>query len=131
MCSYHRYFIEPISNDYHLRTFIIKRFLRFIENIKSCKRICSRNLLNIIQNNTLSTTGSNLRYIMFLLNKNHINDLKSDDVRNLKYSLINSENEHKIVFLKELLKVKYHQYFVNSWNIDEIDELITHISTSG
>ena len=60
----HRYFIEPLSGTTHIMLSLFKRFLNFINLIK--------NSLKGILNNCQSTTGCNLRKLLLLTEKKHI-----------------------------------------------------------
>ena len=75
----HRYFVEAISGQKHLKSVLIKRFLNFIEQIKECPKDIVNHLLRNIEYDVGSVTGSNLRNIMHLLNKESIKDLKPND----------------------------------------------------
>ena len=71
----HRYFVEPISGEIHLKKTLIKRFLNFIESIKSSKKIALKNLFRCIKDDCRSITGRNLVNIAHLVNIVNIDDL--------------------------------------------------------
>ena len=71
----HRYFLEPLIRTNHVSRTLVKKYLSFIASIRKSVKPNLRQLLQIIQNDTRSTTGYNLRTIMMLANKNTIEDL--------------------------------------------------------
>ena len=83
----HRYFVEPISEIPHAKTTLIKNFLGLIDQIQKTHKTVARNLLETIKLDVRSTTGSNLREIMHLLNKDSIDDLSKSDVNTLDFRL--------------------------------------------
>ena len=74
--STHRYFVEAVTNQKHVKSVLIKRFLSFIDQIQRCPKDIVRHLLSLIKYDVGSVTGSNPRNIMQLLNKDTIHDLK-------------------------------------------------------
>ena len=65
----HRYFLEPNSKQVHIRFILMKRFLRFLEQIENSSKRAIKLLLSICRNDCNSITGKNLRNIMLLCNK--------------------------------------------------------------
>ena len=61
----HRYFIEPISKTPHIKTSLLKRFMNFTNKLMCSGKIAAKNLFNIKRNECRSTTGRNLRKIMY------------------------------------------------------------------
>ena len=58
----HRYLIEPLSDTTHIKTIIINRFLRFLEQIQKSSKCASRHLLNSILHDARSTTVLEIYY---------------------------------------------------------------------
>ena len=80
----HRYFVEPISESPHLKSVLIKKFLKFTEQIKNSKKDAIKNVFLKIRKNCQSVTGSNLRRIMLFVVKSNIDDLEVLDADKLK-----------------------------------------------
>ena len=92
----HRFFVEPISGETHLKKTLIKRFLKFIESIKNSKKIALKNLFYCIKDDCRSITGRNLANIAQLVNKVSINDLVPSDSVNIEYNVIPKNEEWRL-----------------------------------
>ena len=75
----HRFFIEPLSENKHIKSVLIKGFLSFTEQIRKSSKKLPKKLYDLIKNDVSSVTGSNLRNIMLLVQKTNIDDLHSSD----------------------------------------------------
>ena len=72
----HCYLLEPISGQLHMKSLIASRFLSFISSIRRSKKVSLRNLLKVIQYDTRSVTGRNLRKLLLQSGKNDIKNLE-------------------------------------------------------
>ena len=81
----HRYFLEPVSNQCHLKFSLMKRFLSFRNQIQKSEKSTLKALFSICQNDCRSVTGKNLRKIMLLCGKDSIESLEICDVYPLEY----------------------------------------------
>ena len=63
----HKYFIEPLTQQKHLKSLLIRRFLGFITQIKKYPKDIVKVVLNTIKYGVASTTGSNLRNILLTI----------------------------------------------------------------
>ena len=82
----HKYLIEPLSQQPHLRFLMYKRFINFrMKILKSSKKIL-KHVLQICENNCGSVTGSNLRNLMLLCDKDSISKIDCSDIDELWYS---------------------------------------------
>ena len=68
----HRYLIEPITNQVHLKFVLIKRFLNFRKQILKSSKQALKSLLSIFETDCRSMTGRNLRKIMLLRQQNAV-----------------------------------------------------------
>ena len=123
----HRVYIEQISENRHLKSILIKRFLNFIEQIKKTKKTITSRILEIIKNDVSSVTGSNLRNIMLIVGKNTIDDLNPTDACLIEYRPMKDEDEAKVGLLKELIEVKHGDYTIAEFDKSEIDDIIRSI----
>ena len=64
----HRYFIEPVSEMEHLRSSIMKRFIKFTEKLEQSPKVVVRNMYKILGSDCRSTTGANTRNISLEFN---------------------------------------------------------------
>ena len=72
----HCYLLEPISGHLHMKSLIASRFLSFISSIRRSKKVSLRNLLKVIQYDTRSVIGRNLRKLLLQSGKNDIKSLE-------------------------------------------------------
>merc|ERR1719319_154472 len=123
----HRYFMEPLSKRKHLKSLLIRRFLSFIEQVKKCPKEIVKHLLNTIKYDVESVTGSNLRNIMQLVNKNNISELCPDDSLLIDYHPIPEEESWRIQILSELLDERTNKVSIEGFSTEELDDLINII----
>ena len=83
-----------------------------------------KKLLKVIQNDSRSTTGSN---ILLLTDKFWVEDLKFKDIDDLTYALVKEENEWKIGLVKEMVDEKSGQSQVELMSQDELEEILEYL----
>ena len=76
----HKYLIEPITEKPHIQFTIMKRFLKFCDQLRSSTKTVLKSMVNICENDTQTKTGNNLRTIMLLTNKNSVTQIKDSDI---------------------------------------------------
>ena len=126
----YKYFIEPISQTKHLKIVLIERFLNFLNQIEKSKKKIPRQLLSFIKHDVRSTTGSNLRNIMLLTDKNNIDDIGRDDIRKIRYNKIDPNENWKVDFIREITDVKFDQLEVENFAKEELEEILEFLCTS-
>ena len=102
----HRYLIQPLANDIHLRQVLVKRFLQFCENLKACRKIVIKDTFNKIQYDARTTTGKNLAEISHLVMV-PILKLTCCDAKNIRYDEISNVDEFRVGCIKELIDIKH------------------------
>ena len=125
----HRYFICAISESSHVKSMLISRFISFTQKVESSTKKSVTHLFNVVRSDAQSITGSNLRNIRLLLDKDDDYKLSKSNANEVKYHPVDNENIWKVRFLQELIDVKHGELTVDL-NHKEIQELIDHISTS-
>ena len=95
----HRYLIEPLSESTHLRVTLGRRFLRFVENIKKCKKPLMGILLKECEQDTRTVTGSNLRYLMLESGSSKLPTSR----KLIRYHVIEEEEKWRIDLIKMIL----------------------------
>ena len=126
----HRYFIEPLSKMKHQKNILTKRFISFLGEIQSSKKNIPKQLLNVIKNDTRSTTGNNLRNILLLCEKSQLEEIDFDSINQIRYHPIDEENEWKLNIIEELINSKYCLLTIPGFSVEECEDLIVSISTS-
>ena len=64
----HRYFLEPLSGQKHIKFILFKRFLKFIQQIENSSKSAIKSLLKICTHDCRSVTGKNLRRLITNVN---------------------------------------------------------------
>ena len=125
----HGYLVEPVSEAKHVRILMARRFLNFVNMIRSSKKIALRSLLKSIEHDTRSTTGYNLRSILLQTNVHHVHHLKPTDIK-FKYKNIPEEDEFRVGFVQEIIEVKKNCLEVPDFSSDELDDILNFCSIS-
>ena len=126
----HKYFIEPLTQQKHLKALLIRRFLSFIEQIKKCPKDVVKVVLNTIKHDVASTTGSNLRNILLMMGKDNPDDLCPEDSNLVRYHPIPEEESWRLQILTELLNERQHNLNIEGFTTEELDDLVHIICTS-
>ena len=120
----HRYLVEPVSGQAHVKKLLIKRFLSFIKQIEKSKKMLPIQLLQVIKHDTRSITGCNVRKILLLLKRTKIEDIKQEDIDNLEYAVLEEEEGWRVNLIKEISDVKCGQLSVDGFSTDECEEIL-------
>ena len=108
---------------------MIKRFLTFVESIKSSKKIALKNVFKVVKNDCRSVTGRNLTRIMNLVGKVNVDSLVPTDAMDIQYHVIGEENVFKVNMIKELTDVKFGESFVEGFSRKELDMILNNVCT--
>ena len=126
----HRYFIEPLSERKHIRTSLLKRFIKFTDTMSTTRKVAARGVFQKIKYDCRSTTGKNLRSCMLDCKKLHVDRLIVKDVDTLVFHPTLESDKWKIGFVKELLELRDSYDKSIGWKKDDIQETINYICTS-
>ena len=121
----HCYLIEPVSGNPHLKFVLLKRFLKFREQVFSCSKTTMKSMFEICQHDARSVTGSNFRKLMLLCEKNSINEISSHDIDGLVYRQIPTTEEWRIGLVNDLIEIKRdNEVLLPGFTLEEIDEML-------
>ena len=120
----HRYLVEPVSGQLHLKKLLIKRFLSFISQIKQSDKQIPKQLLHCIQLDTRSVTGSNLRRILLLTKKTRVEDINDKDIKNIEFDEISEDNYWRVKLIQEITDIKFGQVNIDGFSKEECDEIL-------
>ena len=126
----HRYFVEEVSEAPHLKTVLIKRFLSFVDSLRSSNKKALKNVFLKIRKDTQSVTGYNLRKILLLGNKGDVDLLNPTDANEIKYYPVPEAEQWRIGFVKELTDIKFGRMTIDGFTTEEINDLLHIICTS-
>ena len=115
----HRCLIEPVSGVQHLKFVLIERFLGFLEQIKKSRKAVPKHILKYVKSDVRSITGSNVRNILLLTEKDDFEDVTKHDIKKLKYH--ESNDSWKTSFIKEIIEIKNNQLDLNEFTKEELN----------
>ena len=125
----HCFLIEELSKQDHVRTLLAKRFLNFIHAVRTSKKLVLRSLLKVIEYDTLSVTGNNLRRIMLETYIPDVRRLKPSHVK-VKYRNLPENEKYRVGFINELIDMKNNQLEVIGFDEEELEAIFQHLCVS-
>ena len=125
----HCYLIEEVSEQLHVKTILVRRFLNFIQAVRSSKKKALRDLLKVVELDTQSVTGRNLRNILIQTDVHDVRKLKASDYK-VKYRTVPSNEEYRVEFIKELIDVNNNQLEVPEFDDDELEDILQYLCVS-
>ena len=125
----HTYLVEPISEVPHIRTILARRFLTFVQSIRVSNKKPLRELLRVLEYDTMSVTGGNLRQILIHTNIDDVRNLKPCDVTE-KYKVIPSGEEYRVEVIKEIIQIRNNQLEVPGFEKQELEEILRFVCVS-
>ena len=124
----HRFFIEPLTGREHVSRMLVRRYMAFIDKIRSSSKTTLKQLLDVVKGDVRLTTGHNLRTMMILANKNSIEELNVGNV-DFEYLRVEENDEWKINIVKELIEIRSGGLEVPGMDSDELEEILEFICT--
>ena len=106
-----------------------RRFLSFIQAIRNSKKEVLRHILRLIEYDTLSVTGRNLRMILIKTGLHDIRSLKPNDY-NLKYGEVPVNEEYRVSFIQELINIEQNKLEVPGFERYEVKEILQYLCVS-
>ena len=125
----HRYFIEPLSDTKHIMFSLYKRYVKFIDSIRTSSKAILRKMLSVVIHDCRSNTGQNLRKLMKIAGKSKVDDIRKSDFEDLIYNDIPEGNEWKIKLAEEIIELKNGTLKIDFLTHKEINEILTHVVT--
>ena len=121
----HRYFLEPLSDTHHIVKSIKKRFLGFLDKIRSSKKKVLGCMLQKIEQDCRSTTGRNIRMLQLQLEKT-----TEEEFLKTPYARVPEGEQWKLAVIKELIEVKSGCMYISTMTKDEINDIIETLCCS-
>ena len=118
----HRYLV--VSRQMHLQKMLIRRFLSFLKQICRSHKTIPKQLLNSIQADTRSTTGSNIRRILLLKKKEIIDQISDRDIDGIEYAEISEVDKWRVDIIKEVNDVKFGQSIIDWFTLEDCEEIL-------
>ena len=125
----HCYLVEPIIQTDHVKTLMASRFINFVNIIRKSKKFALKSLLKVVESDTRSVTGLNLRCPLLKLKAEHVQELNPKD-ESFKYREVPAGEEFRIDFIKEIIEVKNNKTEVPGFTMEELEEILQHLCGS-
>ena len=124
----HRYYYEAITKTQHPVLIIQRRFLNFIEMIRKSKKDAPKMLLEHIQSDVTSVTGSNLRNIMLDLDEVTIAsiDIKKTDV----HVPVPEADTWKVKMVSEIIDTLNNELEIDNLEKQNLEEILETLCIS-
>ena len=122
----HTWLLDTISGRPHIKATLLKRLLKFIKMVQDGNKI---NILNSIQEDCRSTTGSNLRSLMLALGASNVREPSPDMVSGLVYSEVPAGQDWRSSLLGELLDAREDNEVLKDFTSQEINDLLCSVCT--
>ena len=86
-------------------------------------------MLDLIKYDCQSTTGRNLRKLLLLTEKAHIEELRFDDLKNMCFHDVPQGGNWKVRLAKEIMDVRNKTLEIDNWNPASLDGIMGEILT--
>ena len=120
----HRYYIEPLSERSHIKYSLLKRVITFANTLRNNKKDTVISVFLMMEKDTNSTIGKNLRKIMKLCGKRYVHEIRSTDIDKLTYNIVSEENKWTLNLVRELIDTKTGILTINEFSKEEINEML-------
>ena len=119
----HRNILPVISNVRPLRVTLAQRLLTFIEKIKKSGKNVLRSTLSVVESDSRTVTGRNLRSILQLCDKSTVQQLCHSDMDTVLYR--GEPDQWRVVAILEALKVRAGEMDLpEGWVREEFEEIL-------
>ena len=108
----------------HVTKSLKKRYVNFIEKLRTSKKAVLRQVLHVIRNDCRSTTGRNIRKLLL---ENDALQLYDIDFDGLPYKCIPEGDSWKIGMVNEIIDVKSGKLELTNFTLEEVDDLCKSI----
>ena len=89
-----------------------------------------KHILKYVKSDVRSINGSNIRNILLLTEKDTFADISKHDIRKLTYHKIDTEDQWKIGFIREITEIKNDQLNLNEFTKEELNDILEYLCTS-
>jgi len=120
----HRYLIAPISQSFHLKDMLVRRFIKFYKTLSKCSKPSVINLKSIQEHDLRSTFGRNVWNILKDANVSSMAEVKSSE-----YMPVPPDQQWRVEATLELLECRSGRAHVDL-DQSQIKELLDHLTTT-
>ena len=124
----HCYLIEPVSEQFHMKSLVSSRFLGFISRIRNSNKEALRNMLKTIEYDTRSVTGGNLRKILLMSEERDVKNLTPKHGY-INYRITPEGCEYIVEFINTLIELRENPQSTDV-SLNEIDNMLSFLCIS-
>ena len=125
----HRYLIQPLSGEPHVKQVFAKRFLKFCDRLMNSDKTVIRETFQKIKLDVRTITGHNLAELSELLSK-PVQVLTPSDASKVVYARIEDSDAFRVDFIREILDVQHGCLNLDGFNDDEYGLILKYLCTS-
>ena len=104
---------------------ILKNYLGFIGQVRESPKHVLRQLYSLTRLDARTVTGQNLRNILLLTDKLHVDQLNQSVVSDIKYHEIEPNDLWRINIVKEIIDIKHGNLVKpDGWTEEELDTML-------
>ena len=104
---------------------ILKNYLSFIKQVRKSPKHVLRQLYGLASADVRTVTGQNLRNILLLTNKLHVDQLDPSLVNTLEYHKVEEQDVWRVNLVKEILDLQHGDLVLpDGWSDDELDTML-------
>ena len=101
-----------------------------MEKVKNGKKNTIKHIYNVIYEDCRSTTGNNLRNILLLSDKSHIDQLIPYDALQIRYKHIDKNDEWKIQYINDIIETLNAKMEIPGFEENELKEMLNYLCIS-
>ena len=109
----HRYLIEPLSNTCHIQKVLVRRFLKFLQQIRKFEQKVSK-----------------ISSKYHCSSKATITEFVPSDSECIEYHPINNNEKWRVPFISEIIESKHKQLEILNIADEDLEEMLTYLCVS-
>ena len=126
----HKFLIEPISDQLHLKTMLMSRLVNFHKGLIKSPKFTIRFLARLAENDHRTVLGNNLTWLLSKCNLENVEELSPRIVKEkVSYIPEDPSNNWKISLAQELFRVRNKDVQIEGFSDLEISEIFHYICT--
>ena len=102
----HRNLLPPISNSPNIKMILGQRYLKFISTLKTSKKPVLRQLIRIVENDSRTTTGHNLRNFLMMTKLARVKEMTPSTILSMDDYVLPESQTWKLKVVDEALKMR-------------------------
>ena len=105
-----------------MRTRLSKNYLGFIKHVRESSKPVLKQLYGLASSDVRTVTGCNLRNILLLTSKLHVDKLDPREVDTIKYHKIEEDEKWRVSLVIELVNLKHGDLIApEGWTTDKLN----------